>query len=288
MKQFNLSCPLCSSFGYLRLKSRLGKNRMILGCSVCGGLSMFPSEPINYTDSNWTKKRTLSWDADVARSRAFAPKIIDFYRRLTGKRLNTILEIGCGTGFMGIGFTQNGCRYTGTEIDETLISFGRTKGITIHSTAAENLDSTFLSHSFDLVLSSNVFEHLVSPARAFTSLAHIKPSLSVIIVPNPFAISAVLKTFPAYSFIVNKIWNYTNRSMYTIDGVWHNIAYSKRSLEYFSSLNGFRVISLKKITTNHPTFGFVQPCNNVLYRCFSLFSRIIRMQNLLCMISKHP
>ena len=71
-----------------------------------------------------------------------------------------ILEIGCGVGTLVYELTQKGYSVIGTDISREAIDFGREKypGLSLEVQAAQVLH--FPNHSFDRVLSFDVFEHI--------------------------------------------------------------------------------------------------------------------------------
>lgn len=72
-----------------------------------------------------------------------------------------ILEVGCGIGNIVYELTEQGYDITGTDISIEAISYGRKKypNIKIETQPAEELK--FETESFDIVLSFDLFEHVV-------------------------------------------------------------------------------------------------------------------------------
>ncbi len=262
-------CPICESDIIPRPTPIELAGGTILGCPTCGGYFLSPPVHVDYTDSSWTEKRQGQFAADVERGRRFAPRIAEWFRQETGRALGSILEIGCGSGYLGPAFEGLGVRYTGTEVDESLLAFARRNGVNAHPIPAETMaEADVLRGGFDLVLSSNVFEHVVSPPAAFGALAALSFERAVVIVPNAEGFLPRVKAWRPLRLALNRVARRSDNA-HTIDGHWHNIAYSRQSLGLLAGKAGLVVEELRTIGINDPTFGFVQPNPSLAYRAAS-------------------
>ena len=167
------NCPICTVPG------RLSPTHVQIGpgtihhCGHCDGKALLPPGEIEYTNSGWTRRRSDLWNEDTARATLLAPRLIEQAETFLEKPVSSVLEVGCGSGFMGIGFAAEGVEYTGTEVDAGSIEWAKAHGVDAHSVAAEELDEWANGRRFDLVITSNVYEHVNEPARAFAALGKL-------------------------------------------------------------------------------------------------------------------
>lgn len=171
---------------------------------------------------------------------------------------------------MGKGFEAAGIEYVGIDVDRRSIDVARSRGVTAFEMAVEDFVSSHLrSRKFDLVISSNALEHVANPRRAFATIKNAVGGLAVVIVPNPEGLLPRLKANPIALKLVQKIVGNNRVIAFTIDGYWHNLAYSRTTLRYLASLVGLRVQHLRTIGINDNVFGFVQRNETLLYRAAS-------------------
>ncbi len=77
-----------------------------------------------------------------------------------------VLDVGCGNGFTCGAFLQRGCRVVGVDLSETGIALARQsypQGRFEVLAAGENLLGQLNEAPFDVVISSEVIEHLYAP-----------------------------------------------------------------------------------------------------------------------------
>lgn len=86
-----------------------------------------------------------------------------------------VLEIGCGIGSVVNELRQKGCQVVGTDISIEAITYGREKypGLDLQVQPAEALD--FEEGSFDMVLSFDLFEHIVESDAHLAEVARVLP-----------------------------------------------------------------------------------------------------------------
>ena len=66
---------------------------------------------------------------------------------------------------------------------------------------------------------------------------------------------------------------------YSIDGSWHNIAYTKQTLEYVRARADIEVIALELLSVNDPIFGFAQRNSTLRYRLASSVAALLKMES---------
>ena len=72
----------------------------------------------------------------------------------------SVLEIGCGTGALLHALRERGCNAQGVELRQTFIDQARAWYGDLPITRVSDLRLPFADHSFDVVLSFDVFEHI--------------------------------------------------------------------------------------------------------------------------------
>lgn len=261
-------CPICHAQNdSINTGVRIADG-FINNCKKCSGYFLFPPRIVEYTGSGWTSFREAQWEEDVQLAKKLAPRIIEHIENYLGRPVKRILEIGCGSGFMGIGFKHAGCEYVGIDVDAKSIESAKCKGINAHCIGLEEAKShAAIDQSFDLIISANVFEHFTDPSREFVNLTSIMhDGIIVIIVPNAMGMFAMLKSNKALSRIIQCVLGNDGKIAYSIDGYWHNISYSQKTLCHLCEMTGIDVIKVEPIGNNDPLFGFVQPNTALLYR----------------------
>lgn len=280
-----LPCPICSATGHLSPTNvEIGPGE-IYDCACCQGKALLPPGEIEYTNSGWTELRVKRWQDDIDRAKAYAPRILKHAGRMLARPVSHVLEVGCGSGFMGVGFSAAGVGYTGTEIDEASIDWAASQGIDTHCVAAENLDVWADGKSFDLVISSNVYEHVASPHEAFRALGNLNAGLIAVIVPNAMGLIANLKSYRAVRHLATAIT--PNRATaWSIDGRWHNIGYSAQTLRFMAARSGLTVEHLETTAINDPIWGYVQPNKSLRYRLAESIESLAGRRTALLMLAR--
>ena len=259
----------------------------IYRCEECYGYFLNPPMHVEYDGSSWTEKRFDQWEIDESRGRDFAKRIQLWFESRRRQELRNILEIGCGSAFMGPGFSNLGINYLGLDVDQASLEYAQAKGIEVRKKAAEDITTEFLGNQhFDLILSSNTFEHVQEPTRVFNSLSKLHFGLAVIIVPNPNGLLQRAKASVPVRRLIQRYLSSKREIAYSIDGYWHNIAYSRKTLRYLSKLSGLEVETLKSISINDSTFGFVQPNSSLAYKLATKMMSLIDMDSQLILIVK--
>ena len=124
----------------------------------------------------------------------------------------TILEIGAGEGFQSE-ILKNYCnKLYCTDLNSERLIKKNNNSIFYKICDAEKIDQYFNSNTFDLVFSSNVFEHLPNPSSALKGIKSIlkNDGLVINIIPNPFFdFTIILLHYPNY--IITKVERILNK-----------------------------------------------------------------------------
>ena len=125
--------------------------------------------------------------------------LANFFRNLVNltkaKAVNSILDVGCGEGFTLNRLKENGIgkELEGLEYLKDAIELGKKTYPAIKITQGTIYELPYMDNSFDLVLCTEVLEHLDEPEKALKELVRVSKKYLVISVPNePFFMLAQL------------------------------------------------------------------------------------------------
>lgn len=260
-------CPVCAEGEHFKETGVVIAGGRIHICRRCRAYFLFPSVHVEYQESAWSAMRAQEWEADVQLARRHARRIVQWFEKQTGRPPRNVLEVGCGSGFMGQGFSDIGVEYAGLDVDKRSVLAARARGIDAHELPIEELPAAELgSRRFDLVLSSNALEHVSNPMRAFEAVKAVTGGLAVVIVPNPEGLLPAIKANPLALKLLQRAAGNKRVIAHTIDGHWHNLAYSLATLRYVAAAVGLQVRRLRTVGINDATFGFVQRNETLSYR----------------------
>jgi len=111
----------------------------------------------------------------------------DFLSALPDNPTGSILEIGCGTGELGEAAFQMGkCeRYCGIEIDPVAAAEARTRISEVIEGDVETLPFTWQDESFNVLIASEVLEHLKDPWTTLRRLKQLLTPGAVVLASSP-------------------------------------------------------------------------------------------------------
>ena len=92
-----------------------------------------------------------------------AASIISFIQKYTGKQSGNVLEIGCADGRNVAAFAEKGYRACGIDLSHTYVEFGKSKGLNLYCTDAEDFERS--GHKFDIIVLNHVLEHFTNLGR---------------------------------------------------------------------------------------------------------------------------
>lgn len=105
---------------------------------------------------------------------------------LSTLKIDSVLDVGCGEGFTlkklkeeGIGET-----YQGIDYSEKAIEIGKKENPDLKLQSGDVYDLKFKDNSFDLVISTEVFEHLDNPEKALKEIKRVSKKYILLSVPN--------------------------------------------------------------------------------------------------------
>ena len=167
-------CPCCetgaapSAVTFTSFETLAGTSRYIHPeyaisvCSVCGLYYKSRSPLLGVLDEYYSRLEFVSYDRDLL----FPPdkKIISL---LSNSRAMEILDFGCGAGRILSFFTGNNKCY-GVEINEEAAKIASSRNIQVIS---EEMLVRDFNNGFDVILLTDVYEHLYDPLRTLEMLS---------------------------------------------------------------------------------------------------------------------
>jgi len=147
--------------------------------------------------------------------------LANFFRNLASltkaKTVDSILDVGCGEGFTLNRLKENGIgkKLEGIEYLQAAIDLGKKTYPDIKITKGDIYKLPYKDNAFDLVLCTEVLEHLESPEKALKELVRVSKKYLVISVPNePFFMFAQMVRGKNWSRLGNDIEHINHWTMF--------------------------------------------------------------------------
>ncbi|MFC2162751.1 class I SAM-dependent methyltransferase [Candidatus Altiarchaeota archaeon] len=118
--------------------------------------------------------------------RRFIRRIHEMIRAAEPK---VVIDAGCGEGFMLSGIHDE-CFLVAFDLSKDSVSYSRTNNPRISHVIADVCDMPFKPDSADLILCTEVLEHLEDPSRALGEIGRVAASDVILSVPNTILFSA--------------------------------------------------------------------------------------------------
>jgi len=137
---------------------------------------------------------------------------------ISEKKVDSILDVGCGEGFTLNRLMTNkiGSKWEGIEYSKDAIVLGKKFYPEVKIKQASIYNLPYEDNSFDLVLCTEVLEHLENPDRALKELVRVSNKYLVISVPNePFFMMAQLIRGKNWSRLGNDIEHINHWTMFS-------------------------------------------------------------------------
>ena len=101
-------------------------------------------------------------------------------------QINSVLDVGCGEGFTLARLKKEkiGTIHEGIEYDQTAIELGKKLYPKILIKQGDIYNLPYKSNSFDLVVCTEVLEHLDNPRKAYRELVRVSRKYVLLSVPN--------------------------------------------------------------------------------------------------------
>jgi cyclopropane fatty-acyl-phospholipid synthase-like methyltransferase len=191
-----------------------------------------------------------------------------------------LLEVGCSYGFFLANARMHGWDATGIEISDKAATFGRSRGLNIHT---GTLDDAHVSSPYDVIVAFDVIEHLVSPMRFLAQCRNLLREDGILMFSTANVASWIAKATgkywtwhspPAhiYLFTPEALKRAIAKSSFRLERLWTHQGDANSNLyEYLSALarrwrqrnNGNGVSSAP--LTHRPAVRFVRAAIDIAY-----------------------
>lgn len=157
-------------------------------------------------------------------------------------RPGSILDIGCGNGWILYKFKKKGWNVAGVEPGKVAAEIGNKANLNIHNGTL--LTANYASNQFDYIYSNHSFEHINNPNEVLAEMYKIlKPDGKIMIgIPNYNGIN---------SKIAKKYWYYLGAPVHTFN-------YSPQNIKQILAKHNFKVTSIKYVSTPIGILGSIQ------------------------------
>jgi len=251
----HIACPLCQSDEF-RVDRSTG--RFTFGrCGECNLAYVNPMPVLDHpsiegsrstvTDSHYNAMMLTDWEAQAAQARQMAPRRLEAYARLLGRPVESVIEIGCGSGAWGAAYQGKGIRYLGLDINGEMIDFARSKGLQV-----EQADITAWAPAAppraDVVFASQVMEHCLSPHDFLSGISRALRQDGLVHLDVPHNRGLI----PSAKRMLR-----TPKSEYGFLQPYHHcIAYDKTTIRQLMERHGrFETLIINTCSVLHPVWG---------------------------------
>lgn len=134
----------------------------------------------SFLESDVTTEKYFNWTTKAITSRF----INNLYEELKSQKPETVLDIGCGTGYItNIIRKELNLSIVGSDLNFERISFAQ-KNFCEEVCIADIMKLPFRDNSFDKVIASEIIEHICSPETALKEINRVSKRYAIITVPH--------------------------------------------------------------------------------------------------------
>jgi Methyltransferase domain len=225
------------------------------------------------TNPEYFEGTISSFEMQCDLARHITPKRLSAYQQILGRPIRKLLEIGPGSGAYARAYDEAGVAYTAVEIEPSVGEMTRQRtGLDIRVGDFLSLD---VGQGYDVVFASQVFEHILNPAKFLARARDVAAGgLLHIDVPN-------------HDSLVSHVRKLASANEYGfIQPPYHMLAYTKRSLTTVLEQSGLTGIDVRAFANDDPVWGQLVTHPSTTVRMVFLAGKLTGMGSLLTATAK--
>ena len=264
-------CPICSSENTIEyLYKNIIDNKSIVKCKNCEIEYLYPYPTKKELEEIYSDNY-VAWG--IGEEDNFTRMKKDKFRKLLNDILQykdngKLLDIGCGPGYLMEEAKKFGFDVYGVEVGNKAAHIAKDKfgNDKVYNGVLE--ESKFENKYFDIIVMSDVLEHVENPLVLFKLSYNMLNQNSYIIITTPNTNSFTCKSMKSK-------WPHYN--------IEHIHYFNKKSIQILSNITGFEIIKIKpfwKILTFKYMNSIFKYNRKLLSKIFSIFDKIPIIGNL--------
>lgn len=161
-----------------------------------------------------------------------------------------ILDIGCSTGYLAHFLKNNGNNVSGIDFLDKAVLIAKQNKIDAYVCDIENEKLPFKDNSFDLVIFSEVIEHLVDPDIALKKIYQVLKNNGLLIVSTPniayiqYRFELLFGKLPDFCEFRNRFferhYNFQHKSLFTTNVLKKTLLSNNFLIKKWSSHNAYK------------------------------------------------
>lgn len=253
-------------------EANIQKPEKIFRCNVCGLTFAQQDSNLSYYADGYSEMVDQEY---IEEERGRRQSSIEILKRIERhKKKGRLLEIGCANGFFIDEARRRNWEVYGVEISKWAVAYAK-ENLNLNVFMGPLKEAGFADEFFDLIVMSDVIEHLTDPKYTLLELRGILKNDGILYVNTPNISSLISRILRAKWWGINK---------------FHLFYFSKSTLEKMLDACGFKV---KRYSSHVRSFSIkywlkrFQVYNNTLYRILNFISKMGKFQSILLKISFH-
>lgn len=181
--------------------------------------------------------------ADSREQGGYFPEKSIFFLKFAGQK-KKILDIGCNDGFFSEKLKNTGHIVTGIDISEQMLAQAKKRGIQVKKVDIESETLPFSDNSFDIVLLSDVIEHIFDTDRLLSECHRVLTPRGKLLISTP-NIASLGRRFMLLFGISPYLEFSTHLETNGLPSVGHIRYYTVATLKKQLDYNRFRVLHIE-------------------------------------------
>lgn len=236
-------CPCCGGCEWEHANQLpafiFGVSAEIIVCHSCGCGATWPSPSLreNYYQENQGYSELFTQNA--ALYNIFAKGLLKSLDGIIDPLGKTMLDIGCGGGFLVQAATDIGMIAEGVEANAEMVGWGKSRGLNVSQLSVEQLKVS--GKRFDVIVLSAILEHLKNPHDLLLSCKDILRDGGVVLVSQA-----------SFDGLLPRLFAWGWYGWQPQEHFWH---FTPKSFNKLAEKSGYRTQKLVRGSLYHQWFG---------------------------------